>query len=63
MSHHGKHEHDHSPSPPVHQESQKALAYHLWEQAGRPEGHAARFWREAEERIEQLRRSSAISPA
>ena len=44
MSHHGKHQHGQSQSQPGQQESSKALAYHLWEQAGRPEGQAARFW-------------------
>ena len=59
MSHHNKHEHRHSPPHPGQQESQEALAYHLWEQAGRPEGQAERFWKEAEERIKQLRQPAA----
>jgi hypothetical protein len=56
MSHHGKHEQGQSPGQ---QESPEALAYQLWEQAGRPEGQAARFWSEAEERIKRLRRPAA----
>jgi len=61
MSHHGKHEQRQSQSQPGQQESPEALAYQLWEQAGRPEGQAARFWREAEERIKRLRRPAAAS--
>jgi hypothetical protein len=54
MSHHHKHEPGQGHSPSNDQKSQEALAYHLWEQAGRPEGQSARFWRDAEE---QLKRS------
>ncbi len=51
MSHHHQNQHGQSQSQP---ESPEALAYHLWEQAGRPEGQAAHFWSEAET---QLKRS------
>ena len=61
MSQHGKHEQKQSQSQPGQQESREALAYQLWEQAGRPEGQAARFWREAEERIKRLRRPASAS--
>ena len=59
MSHHTKHEHNQSHFQSGHQESTKALAYQLWEQAGRPEGQAERFWKEAEERIKRLRQPAA----
>jgi hypothetical protein len=59
MSHHHKYEqHGHDHSLTGHQKSTAALAYQLWEQAGRPEGQAARFWKDAEE---QTKRS--CSPA
>ena len=61
MSHHGKHEHKQSQSQPGQQDSLEALAYQLWEQAGRPEGQAARFWKEAEERIKRSHRPAAPS--
>ena len=48
---HNKHEHAHSQLQAGRQESTEALAYQIWEQAGRPEGQAERFWLEAEERI------------
>jgi hypothetical protein len=51
MSHHNKHEHTQYQFQPGRQESTEALAYQLWEQAGRPEGQAERFWGQAEERI------------
>ena len=54
---HNKHEHTESHSGQ--QESLQASAYHLWEQAGRPEGQSERFWLEAEERIKRLHRSAA----
>lgn len=60
MSHH-KHEHGQSQSQPSQQESPEALAYQLWEQAGRPEGQAERFWREAEEQINRSRRPETAS--
>lgn len=60
MSHH-KHEHGQFESHSGQQESPEALAYHLWEQAGRPEGQAARFWGEAEERIRHLHQPAAAS--
>ena len=59
MSHHDKHKHAQSQSQPGQQESQEALAYQLWEQAGRPEGQAERFWREAGERIKRFHRPAA----
>ena len=59
MSHHDKHTHAQSQSQPGQQESQEALAYQLWEQAGRPEGQAERFWKEAKEQIERLRQPAA----
>jgi hypothetical protein len=61
MSHHGKHQHSQFQSQPGRQESPEALAYQLWDEAGRPEGQAARFWREAEERIKRLRQPAAAS--
>ena len=62
MAHHGKHEHRH-PHPQTGQaESPRALAYQLWEQAGRPEGQAERFWLEAEERIAQVDRPATARP-
>jgi hypothetical protein len=54
---HNKHEHTESHSGQ--QESLQASAYHLWEQAGRPEGQSERFWLEAEERIKRLHRPAA----
>ena len=60
MSHH-KHEHGHFQSPSGPQESPEALAYQLWEQAGRPDGQAERFWMEAEERIRQANRPAVAS--
>jgi hypothetical protein len=35
---------DHNPTP----EQIAALAYHIWEEEGRPEGRSAEHWREAE---------------
>jgi len=61
MSHHHTHGHGQSQSQPGHQETTEALAYQLWEQAGRPEGQAARFWGEAEERIKRLGRPATAS--
>lgn len=61
MTHHDKHNHGHLQSQPVQQESTDALAYRLWEKAGRPEGQAARFWKEAEEQIKRLHRPVAAS--
>ena len=60
MSHHGKHEHRHPHSQLGQQESLEALAYQLWEQAGRPEGQAARFWTEAEEQMKRLPQPAAL---
>ena len=53
MSHHHQHYHQQGQhqSEPRQQEALEVLAYHLWEQAGRPEGQSARFWREAEEQL------------
>ena len=59
MSHHNKHEHEQSQAQPYPQGSLEALAYRLWEQAGRPVGQSERFWMEAEERIKRLRRRPA----
>ena len=59
MSHHNKHEHEQSQAQPEQQGSLEALAYRLWEQAGRPEGQSERFWMEAEERIKRLRQRPA----
>jgi hypothetical protein len=59
MSHRNKHEHGQPQSQSDQQESTEALAYRLWEEAGRPEGQSAHFWEEAEERIKQLHRSAA----
>lgn len=59
MSHHNKHEHTQYQFQPGQQESTEALAYQLWEQAGRPEGQAERFWLEAEERNQRLGRQAA----
>jgi hypothetical protein len=59
MSHHGKDEQEQPESQPALQECPEALAYQLWEQAGRPEGQTARFWKEAEARISQSRPPSA----
>ncbi len=56
---HNKHEHTQFLSQPGHQDSTSALAYHLWEQAGRPDGQAQRFWAEAEEQIKQSYRQAA----
>jgi hypothetical protein len=58
MSHH-KHEHGQTQSQPGRQESPEALAYQLWARAGRPEGQAARFWKEAEEQIQRVCRPAA----
>jgi hypothetical protein len=57
MSHNNNHVYEQS--QPGQQESPAVLAYQLWEQAGRPEGQAARFWREAEERIKLSGRPAA----
>jgi hypothetical protein len=56
----GKHEHTESQSQPGPQKCPEVLAYELWQQAGRPEGQAARFWKQAEQRISQLRRPAAV---
>jgi hypothetical protein len=56
MSHHNKHEHGQTESHPGQQESAEALAYRLWDRAGRPEGQAQRFWLEAEAQIKASRR-------
>ncbi|RPI63361.1 MAG: DUF2934 domain-containing protein [Planctomycetaceae bacterium] len=56
MSHH-KHEHGHSEFHTNQQESPEALAYLLWEQAGRPAGQSEHFWSEAEQQIKRSRRS------
>lgn len=61
MSHHGKHEHCHSQSGADPHECPEALAYHLWEQAGRPEGQAERFWLDAEEQINRSHRPVAAA--
>jgi len=61
MSHHGKHQHSLSKAEAAQQESLEALAYQLWEQAGRPEGQAARFWKEAEERFRESQQPVAAS--
>ena len=60
MSHH-KHEHGHTESHPGQQECPEALAYQLWERAGRPEGQSERFWWEAEQQINRSRRP-AVAP-
>ena len=52
MSHHRRHEHG-ALSDTGRQESSETLAYYLWEQAGRPEGQAVRFWYEAQAQIRQ----------
>jgi hypothetical protein len=57
---HNKHKHGQTETHSGQQESTHALAYRFWEEAGRPEGQSARFWKEAEERIKQLRRSAAV---
>ena len=61
MSRHDKNEPEQPESQPDLQECPEALAYQLWEQAGRPDGQAARFWKEAEERISQSRRPTPAS--
>jgi hypothetical protein len=61
MSHHSRHEHSQALSQRGPQESPKVLAYQLWEQAGRPEGQAARFWKEAEDQIKGLHRPQETS--
>jgi len=48
---HNKHEHTQHQLQAGRPASTEALAYQLWEQAGRPEGQAERFWVEAEGRI------------
>jgi hypothetical protein len=58
MSHH-KHEHGNAELHPGMQDSPATLAYHLWEQAGRPEGKAEGFWWEAERQIKQQGRPHA----
>jgi hypothetical protein len=61
MSHHHNHEHRQGHSQSDGQKSSEVLAYHLWEQAGRPEGQAARFWEEAEEQIKRATQPAAES--
>ena len=61
MSHHNKNEHGHNESHSSQHECPKALAYQLWEQAGRPEGQAERFWLEAEKRIMRSPRAAVAS--
>lgn len=61
MSQHHKHGVGRSQPQPHVQESPEALAYQLWEEAGRPEGQAVRFWSEAEEQIERSRQPAAAS--
>jgi hypothetical protein len=61
MSHHGKHQHSPARTEAAQQEHLEALAYQLWEEAGRPEGQAARFWKEAEERSKESRQPVAAS--
>lgn len=56
MSHHNKHDHGQNGSHSSQRESQEALAYQLWDHAGRPEGQAERFWLEAEAQIKVSRR-------
>jgi hypothetical protein len=53
MSHHHNHEHKQGHGPSACHKSPETLAYQLWEQAGCPEGQAARFWGEAEEQIKR----------
>lgn len=48
MSRH-KHKHEHTESHCGQGKCPQALAYKLWEQAGRPEGQSERFWKEAED--------------
>lgn len=54
MSHHNKHQHEQTESHPGQQESLEALAYKLWDHAGRPYGQAECFWKEAEEQIKRI---------
>jgi hypothetical protein len=54
MSHHGKHQHSPARAEVAQQEHLETLAYRLWEEAGRPQGQAARFWKDAEEQTERL---------
>ena len=61
MSHHNKHEHDHRECQPGCQEPLEALAYRLWERAGRPEGQAERFWSEAQEQMRQAHHPATAS--
>jgi hypothetical protein len=53
MSHHGKHQHSPSKAQSDRQKHLESLAYRLWEEAGRPEGQATRFWKEAEEQAQR----------
>ena len=55
MSNDGRDENTEPLSPSELGECPEALAYDLWEQAGRPEGQAAYFWKQAETQIGQLR--------
>jgi hypothetical protein len=48
---HNKHKHGQTETRSDHKESTEALAYRLWDHAGRPEGQAERFWLEAEAQI------------
>jgi len=59
MSHDNKHYHGQNEPHPRHQESLEALAYKLWDHAGRPYGQAERFWKEAEEQIKRSRLPAA----
>jgi hypothetical protein len=61
MSHHHKHEPGQCHSPSGCHKSPEVIAYQLWEQAGRPEGQAAHFWKKAEEQIRGSCQSAAAS--
>jgi len=63
MSHHHQHYHQQGQhqSEPRPQEAIEVLAYRLWEEAGRPEGQAARFWGEAEEQTKRSPQPAAES--
>jgi len=55
-----------TPSPqneaPSAHEQIAGLAYHLWEQAGRPDGRDVEFWTQAESQAKQARASTTATP-
>ena len=61
MSRHHNHEHGQGHSHSGGQKSTEVLAYQLWEQAGRPEGQAARFWGEAKEQLNRSHQPAAVA--